>query len=104
MDYSLEDRDSNLGQYRRDDDIILWPENYEYASTPVPKKVQETAVALPDSEPDFKLGLMEFVVMASVFLNLILIVLVLDLGIIIVTKELKKPKAEVQQARMNNEA
>jgi uncharacterized membrane protein len=49
---------------------------------------------------------MEFVFMVSVFLNLILVIIVLDLGIIVVAKELKKPKraAPAEPARLNNEA
>ena len=47
---------------------------------------------------------MEFVLMVSVFLNLILIVLVLDLGLVVIVRELKKSKKVTEPIRLNNQA
>lgn len=118
-DSELEGAAGNMWVHIRDEEPVsdksntVWVQarDYEHLSTtpsttPSPIVQSPSGSLLPrlESPYEFKLGIMEFVLMVSVFLNLILIVLVLDLGLVVIVRELKKSKKVTEPVRLNNQA
>ena len=73
--------------YRLNESVEAWPDYYDADDTKL--TIRKSMTDLAKDRPRFQLSTMDFILMTSLLLNLVLVILVIDLSIILLAKEMK---------------